>query len=257
MKHIALRARSYVNGKKAFTSTGLGDRLHGITMGWVYGQFHNTPVTIHLTKSKTIGGHGNKLDSWAEVISLFPVGAVQTATHDYEPTSEHNWLQYLKNKGIDADIHCYKDHLKDHIKEDFPIDISTYFKNIPMLNAEPQDIELPKRFITVQWDSNANSRTLLPATRKKVLAKYKQEYDCESITVGGKAHDKRFKRLKYIAYAMSKAQYHVGVDSAFLHMAPLYMPWNRVHMYNETKKIWSHHMLRAIDNGAPINLYLD
>jgi len=249
VKHIALRSRSMFSSRK-FTSCGLGDRIHGITTGWVYGRAHNTPVTLHLTRSKMLH---DRPQSWDEVVSLFPKGSVQTEAHDCEPSSENDWLEYLAGKGIEADIHTYLDHINVH---DFPIDISEYFKQIPLLDAEPQSIDLPERFVTVQWDSTAPSRTLLPKTRKLVLDRYKDEYDCDAIVVGGEATDARFKRLKYAAHAISRAEYHVGVDSAYLHMAPLYMPWNRVHMYNETRKVWSHHMMRAIDNGAQINLHL-
>lgn len=250
MKHIAIRARSMFNNSNQYTAPGLGDRIHSITLGWIYGQAHNTPVTIHLTRSKM---SRDKPKSWREVVSLFPKGAVQTQAHDYEPSGENDWLRYLMDKGIEADIHTYLDHIDVN---DFPIDISGYFKQIPLLDAEPQNIDLPDRFVTVQWDSSTQSRTLLPGTRKRILDRYKDEHGCDFVVVGGEATDARFKKLKYAAYAVSKAEYHVGVDSAYLHMAPLYMPWDRVHMYNETKKVWSHHMLRAIDNGAQINIHL-
>ena len=233
-----------------YTAPGLGDRIHSITIGWAYGQAHNTPVTIHLDRKKMTR---DKPESWGEVISLFPKGAVQIEAHDCEPNNENDWLKYLMDRGIDADIHTYLDHIDVN---DFPIDISPYFKKIPLLDAEPQDIDLPDRFVTVQWDSSAQSRTLLPGTRERVLGRYKDEYGCDAVVVGGEAANPKLKRLKYAAYAMSRAEYHVGVDSAYLHMAPLYLPWGRIHMYNETRRVWSHHMMRAIDNGARINPHL-
>lgn len=251
MKHIAIRSRSiHLGGERRYTAPGLGDRIHSVTIGWVWGQAHKTPVTLHLDAKKMTR---DKPESWAEVISLFPRGAVQIKPHDYAPDNENDWLKYLMDRGIDADIHTYLDHIDTH---DFPIDISPYFKQIPQIDAEPQNIDLPDRFVTVQWDSSAQSRTLLPGTRELVLGRYRDEYGCDAVVVGGEAKNPNLKRLKYAAYAMSRAEYHVGVDSAYLHMAPLYLPWDRVHMYNETKKVWSHHMMRAIDNGAKVNLHL-
>ncbi len=43
MKHLALRARSVRNSKNPFTATGLGDRIHSLTLAWAYHKAHNTP----------------------------------------------------------------------------------------------------------------------------------------------------------------------------------------------------------------------
>ena len=254
MKHIALRARSVRKQGKAYTAPGLGDRIHGVTTGWVYSQAHNTPVTIHLTQNKTEGGQfGNKLESWAEIVKLFPEGSAQIQAHNYEPQDEKDWVEFLNNKGYaGAEIYYYKDHIGRYESVE-KIDISQYLKNIPLLTPELVDIQLPEKFITVQWDSNDAKRTISPAARKEVLAKYIKE-GYEVVVVGGEATDKDLRwSLKHIAYAMSKATFHVGVDSAFMHLAMLYFPWERIHLYNEQKGMWSHHMLRALDNGAKLN----
>ena len=254
MKHIALRARSVRNLGKPYTAPGLGDRIHGVTTGWAYSQAHNTPVTIHLTKKKMEGGQfGNKPQSWAEIVQLFPQGSVQIQAHEYEPSDEKDWVKYLNSKGYDgAEIYYYKDHIGWYESVE-KLDISQYLKKIPLLPAELVDMELPEKFITVQWDSSDSKRTIVPAARKEVLDKYiKQGYDI--VVVGGEAKNKELRwSLKHIAYAMSKAAFHVGVDSAFMHMAMLYFPYEQIHLYNEQEGMWSHHMLRSLDNGAKLN----
>ena len=60
--------------------------------------------------------------------------------------------------------------------------------------------------------------------------------------------------LKHIAYAMSKAKHHVGVDSGFFHMSQVYFSPKNIHIYTTRHpKKWSHHMQRARDNGIFIN----
>jgi hypothetical protein len=79
----------------------------------------------------------------------------------------------------------------------------------------------------------------------------------QPVVVGGEATEKHLGwSLKHIAYAMSKAAFHVGVDSGFMHLALLYVPYHRTHLYNEAGGYISHHAKRARDNGAIINLHL-
>lgn len=255
MKHIALRAKSVRNPTRPFTTPGLGDRIHSLTAAWAYHKAHNIPVTIHLTKSKQVGGmYNNKTESWKELLLLFPEGSINIAYHAYEPKDEKDWIAYLKHKGFNAEIFWYKDHPGTYESRE-KLDISHYLKNIPLLEAAPVEIKLPDKFITTQWDSSEKSRTLSQQSIDEVMAKYrKQGY--EVITVGGKSTDKNLNMsLKHIAYAMSKASLHVGVDSAFMHMAFLYQPFDRIHLYNEPAGFYSHHFRRAIDNGVSLNKY--
>ena len=255
MKHLALRAKSVRNPNKPFTTTGLGDRIHALTLAWSYHKAHKIPVTIHLTNSKQIGGQfDNKKQSWEELLALFPQGSVSIGYHDYEPASEKEWINYLKQQGIDAELFWYKDHPGPH-ESVVSLDISQYLKKIPLLNAAPVDMTLPEKFITCQWDSNDAARTLKPHLREMVIDNYKR-LGYHVVTVGGESADKNLNwSLKHIAYAMSKADMHVGVDSAFMHMAFLYLPFSAINLYNEPNGFFSHHLRRAIDNGIKINKY--
>ncbi len=254
MKHIALRARSVRDPRRAFTATGLGDRIHSVTIGWSYSKAHKTPVTLHLTKSKMIGGQfNNKPESWNEILDLLPKGHVEIQPHDYEPENEKDWIKYLNSKSIDADLMWHGDKPGPY-ETPGTLDVSPYLKNIPRLQPEPVDIELPNKFVTVQWDSNDSKRTLRPDKQQLVINQYKQQY--EIVTVGGESPNKLLNwSLKHIAYAISKADLHVGVDSAFMHLAFLYKPFNCVHLYNEQDGFFSHHFRRAIDNGIKLNKY--
>jgi len=226
----------------------------------VYGQAHDTPVTLHLTCEKWQGGQfGNKPESWAEIISLFPHGAISLQVHNYKldsGRSENGWLAHLKKVGIDAELYYYADHRGEYESVE-RLDISPYLARIPRISAEHRSVELPCRFCTVQWDSTQRGRTITPAHRDGVLARYRAD-GIEPVVVGGEAAQKNLRwSLKDIAYAMSEAEFHAGVDSAFMHMAMLYMPMDRIHLYNEPDGFYSHHALRARDNGAPFNQELN
>jgi hypothetical protein len=254
VRHIALRARC-VHTPAAYTTPGLGDRIHSAIVGWCYGQAHDTPVTLHLTDDKWHGGRfGNKSESWTEIVRLFPAGSLRLHHHSVTPETEPEWLAYLRRK-FDAVPYRYGDHPGKY-ESVAALDIAPYLKRIPLLSAEPQDMKLPARFVTVQWDASARSRTL-PAPRQEAILRGYRADGYKPVVVGGESEDYKLRwSLKYIAYAMSKAAFHAGVDSAFFHLAQLYMPWERIHLYHAPEGFRSHHALRARDNGAQINRYL-
>jgi hypothetical protein len=225
MRHIAVRATS-VQSRRPFTATGLGDRIHLCTVGWVL-----TPCTLHLTIDKMAGGQfRNKPESWREIVDLFPKGSIALQVHDTAPSCESDWLAYLRKRGIDAEPYWHGDFPGPY-ESPVALDIAPYLKRIPLLTAQAQQVSLPERFYTAQWDS----------TSAKRRAAKRPTYDEAELIVGGEAQDPYRWSLKHIAFAMSKAAFHAGVDSAFFHMAQLYMPPERIHLYGGSD---SHHALR-------------
>lgn len=229
MKHIAVPCRGAYDQARSFTATGLGDRIHAVTIAWSYSQKHG-PVTLHLTAPMMTGGEfGNKPESWAEILALLPAGHVAIQAHEVAPRSEAEWIGYLG----DAESYGYSDYQP---RKGF--DAVPYLKAIPQLTAEPQAADLPRRFCTAQWDAGGPARRV----RRQIV---------DAVIVGGESKIDCFRwSLKCIAYAMSKAYGHFGVDSAFFHLAQLFMPIDRIHLYCGEKR--SHHVLRAADNGAQI-----
>ena len=233
MKHIAVPCRGAYNADREFTAAGLGDRIHAVTIAWSYSQAHQTHVMLHVTDPMMRGGQfGNKAESWSEILALLPPGHVSLKAYPgVSPRTAADWAPI-----IGAEAYCYSDYQQRE-----GLDAVPYLRNIPLLKAEPQSIDLPERFFTTQWDASGPARRMPRNTAG---------YDGVAITVGGEGDVFRWE-LKWIAYAMSKAYAHVGVDSAFFHLAQLYMPMSRIHLHCGEKR--SHHVLRAIDNGARIN----
>ena len=242
MRHIATRARSVRNPNRPFTCTGLGDRIHQLTCAWVLAQ--DELVTLHVTGDQMTGGQfDNKPESWQEILALFPGGIVFQA-HPNKGLDNATWTRLTG-----AEIWHYSDFPGAH-EEKTGLDMAPLLREIPRLWAMPQDVELPDRFCTVQFDSNDRQRTVDLDRRQQILAACERE-EITPVVIGGEAVDNRLRwSLKHIAYALSRAEFHAGADSAFFHMAQLYMPMSRIYLYIRDGGFLSHHALRAIANGA-------
>lgn len=231
MNHVAARMTS-IDGSRPFTTSGLGDRIHHCTVAWCLGP----PVTLHLAPQHMQGGQfGNKPESWREIAALFPPGSI-TIQVDAKPGP---WPTFR-----------YGDH---PAPTDTPeaLDATPLLRSIPLLEAEPQDIDLPGRFCTVQWDANGPSRTIPPEQRRAITERLRSD-GLEVVTVGGDAKGPLRWSLRAIAWAVSRSEGHVGADSAFMHLALLYKPYPSVQVH--TQRL-THHTRRLRANGAQVTLW--
>jgi len=252
--HIAARVSSSNEKKTAYTASGLGDRIHLLTLAWAYSNANSKPVLLHISSN---GMNAEKQNSFFEILQLFPKGSINFVVHDYIGIDEICWLRYLEKKGINAKLFYYGDHLGRYEKK-LGFDATPYLREFPKLK-EPHDIKsklrLPKRYITVQWDSTAQTRTLKPNLRNAIEDSYRQ-LGYVPITLGGMSTSySKKKPLSHAAYAMSKAQLHIGVDSGFMHLAFLYLDFSKIHIYADANGFWAHHLFRAYENGCVQNLY--
>jgi hypothetical protein len=219
-----------MDGLRPFTAAGLGDRIHHCTVAWCLGP----PVTLHLAEQHLRGGQfGNKPESWREIVELFPAGAITLGT----------------DRSL-GPLFRYGDY---PMPTDGPemVDAEPLLRRIPLLTPEPQAIDLPDRFVTVQWDANGPSRTA-PGEQRRVIAEQLRSEGLATVTVGGEADDLMRWSLKHVAWAMSRAAGHVGADSAFMHLAMLYMPAERIQIH--TRKL-THHTRRLRANGGQVTVW--
>ena len=236
MIHFALPSRS-VHSDKPYTTPGLGDRIHSATLAWCYSQ--GDPITLHVTGEQYSGGQfGNKPESWAEISGLFPNLTIEA--HRLTGLSNAEWYRHTQ-----ARPYWYGD-FPGQYEQKQDLDISVYLKDIPRLTPKRRAIELPAEYITVQWDTSAG-RTIPNPKR------IEDKYGLPVITIGGQAHDHNLRwSLQHIAYTLSRAHAHVGADSGFMHLAMLYLPMEQIHIYTRSQ---SHHVKRAVANGAKLNPY--
>lgn len=262
MKHLALRSRSIrpradaPNGRP-YTTPGLGDRIQSVLCAYQYGKANNTPVTLHITDDKWSVARGVKSDvkkhSWREIIALFPKDSVILMPHAIEDLAEPDWIDYLKQKGYDATSWWYKDTQFMHGRLDVPteVEMSQYLKTPTLLEAPDVDIKLPDKYITAQWDSTDQGRSFSPLVIENVHNHYRSK-GFEIVIVGGDANDPKLKGpgvLNYVAKAMAGSGGHIGADSGFFHLAWLYHPFERIHVYCRAAGSQSQHVYRGIQNG--------
>ena len=237
-----------------YTTPGLGDMTHTVLIGYLYTVKNNTPVTLHLTEDKW---NRDKPETYQALLELLPPGKVFIKVHPVQNISDFDFIKYIAEQGDTAELYCYMDvrHQYDTVQ---PIDISEYFKIYPCLRPLPvfNDLNLPAKFVTSQWDSTAEKRRLSP-NQVDSIKQYYRNQGYEIITVGGEADNPLLKRsLKHIGYTMAHADYHIGVDSGYMHFAQLYFKPDQIHIYvDDDCHKWSHHLTRAKNNGCPINYY--
>ena len=84
----------------------------------------------------------------------------------------------------------------------------------------------------MQWDAMGYYKRCTENEIKNITEFY-ENIGYKTIIVGGKAKTDILRNdLHKIAYIMSKASLHVGVDSGFMHLAKIVMPSNKIHIYN-------------------------
>ena len=251
MKHIALRSKSIRSGDRPYTTPGIGDRIQSVLCAYQYGKAHNTPVTIHITDDKWSVAGGVKSDkkkkSWSEILTLFPKDSVQIKNWPIENVPEKDWIGYLKENNIDAEIYYFEDTIHMHPNETVvPLEMSQYLRKPALLKPIIENYWLPDQFITVQWDSTDPGRTLSPMLQQKIEDKYQGAV----LHVGGNGKGRFKDSLAHIGHAMYYADFHVGCDSGMFHLATLYKKHEDIHLYSKVGGYKSHHLVRAINNGS-------
>ncbi len=108
---------------------------------------------------------------------------------------------------------------------------SSKVETIPLKsNIETRAIDLPKKFVTAQWDAKQIYRTVDKYDKDRIPRIEKHYIDAghEVIRVGGEG---KYKGLRDIIYVMSKASLHIGAGSGMMHIAKFLMPTENLHYY--------------------------
>lgn len=219
-----------------YTCAGFGDRVHSCMIAYLYGKAHmDEPVTLHVTDAMM--NRPDKVQSWHDILELFPAGSVQLS---HEPH---------------AQTYYYGDTLGMHPYDKAEgIDIAPYLKVAPMLKPIDcsADIKLPtKPYATMQWDAGGkpwSKKRLNPDQQARVIRRYRDE-GLALVTVGREATNPLLSTSpKHVGYLMAHAELHIGVDSGPMHLASLYMIPQQLHIY--PARAMSHHVVRWLANGA-------
>ena len=235
MQHLVLETN--------IKGVGLGDRIDYLcTANMLAQQANDDFVTIHkrYTPNPT---QKQEFICWDELSSLFkPRHMILEMSDNF-----HSNLKFLNypRYNIGSKNDDYQNLLSS--LGDFPkIKVKDYSKEMP---------PLPKKFITMQWDAGQQRRRCSEDEIQRIVDFYK-DLGYEIIGVGGQASNPILRNdLHKIAYIMSKADLHVGVDSGFMHLAKIVMPSNKIHIYtsNFTHQFVSTQLQNVLNAGAILN----
>ncbi len=257
MKHIVQRYWSVLIPDMPYSCPGFGDIVHSCLLTYLYGQAHGEPATLHIASHQY---NRDKPEIWAEVQRLFPDNTVHVQHHStkHKTYTDLEFMQLVQNKYPEAVLHYYKKYpgkLQQVLKPSFYVD--EYMANYAQLPGKiPENpVTLPARFATWQVDAGSKGRHLLPEQLDQIRQKF-ANLGCEIVTVGGEAEDPRLRTAAHAGYAMSRAAYHIGVDSGYMHLAQLYFKPEDIYLYtNKDPGKWLHHLNMARDHGCRINDY--
>ena len=229
-----------------FRGIALGDRIDWLcTANMMALRENDSHVLIH--KEKEFVG-------WEEISSLFkPIEMTLKLSSSLNNLNYINYYRY----NISQENKEYQDLLSFH--KDFPKikvkDYSEYFH------------DLPEKFVTMQWDagrpnlnsirSNAKFGNRRCSTDEIIrIINFYNNLGYTVVGVGGQAENDILRNdLHKIAYIMSKAALHIGVDSGFMHLAKIVMPSNKIHIYtsNYMHTDTSIHLKNVLKAGAVLN----
>jgi len=237
MQHLVLETN--------IKGVGLGDRIDYLcTANMLAQQADDDFITIYkrYTPNPT---QKQEFICWDELSSLFkPRHMILEMSDNFN--SNLKFLNYPR-----YDIKSEKYHNLLTSLGDFPkIKVKDYSKDLP---------PLPEKFVTMQWDAGQQRRRCSEDEIQRIVDFYK-DLGYEIIGVGGQASNTMLKNdLHKIAYIMSKADLHVGVDSGFMHLAKIVMPSNKIHIYtsNYMHINTSIHLKNVLKAGAVLNYSRD
>lgn len=257
MKHVVQRYWSTRIPNLMYSCPGFGDIVHSCLLTYLYGQAHGQPATLHIASHQY---NRDKPATWAEVIGLFPPGTVFLQPHKTGNMTDQEFLDLVLAQAPNAELHYYKKYpgkLQAPIAPSFWVDDYLVAEKFPCLSAiNPSDsIQLPDNFATMQMDATSIQRRPAQPQIDQLYKKF-ADLGCEIVIVGGEATDPALRRAPGAGYAMSRARYHIGVDSGYLHLAQLYFRPENIYLYtNRDEGKWEHHLKMARDNGCHINEY--
>ena len=237
MQHLVLETN--------IKGVGLGDRIDYLcTANMLAQQADDDFITIHkrYTPNPT---QKQEFICWDELSSLFkPRHMILEMSDNF-----YSNLKFLNYPRYDIKSEKYHNLLTS--LGDFPkIKVKDYSKDLP---------PLPEKFVTMQWDAGQQRRRCSEDEIQRIVDFYK-DLGYEIIGVGGQASNPILRNdLHKIAYIMSKAALHIGVDSGFMHLAKIVMPSNKIHIYtsNYMHISTSIHLKNVLKAGAVLNYSRD
>ena len=92
------------------------------------------------------------------------------------------------------------------------------------------NIDLPKKYVTAQWDAAQLYRRVDRWDSKRIdnIENWYKNKGYEVIRIGGEGD---YGNLEDFIPIISKAEYHIGADSGMAHVAKMLLPTQNIHLY--------------------------
>lgn len=190
-------------------------------------------------------------------MSLLPEGKMFLQVHEDNFATDGEFIRHVNEDYPDAVLHYYASYPGkfQKLQEPFVYIDNDYLANWNTIQANPTNITLPKKFVTAQFDSQSKKRSMSTEQKTNIINKWKNK-GYEVIVIGGEASEEFQTNDANVAYALHKADYHIGVDSGMMHFARLYKKPEQIYMYaNGPETKWSHHLKFFKKCGVKINEY--
>lgn len=258
MINIAVNCLSRRN-KLPYKSPNLGDNIHYANFAYQLHKKTGEKVILHFGIEK------KSERRWPEIISLFPENSIGYKFYKKGNMSDNNWVDWLANEAAVENplIFAYRNPLTNEvhkIKHDLVFDDYLSLNSLlPAFEECAADFKKPEKYIIVQWDATWVKRRLEESQIEEIENYYKERgYDI--VPVGGLSELTCLKEsLKHIGYAISNADYYVGINSGMWHMAQLYLPYQRISCHTQSRHVNAKddHVNRFINWGGKYNEYFD
>jgi ADP-heptose:LPS heptosyltransferase len=220
-----------------------------MTIAWCLSNKFKQTVTLHLHQLQSIE---RKRNSFLEILQLFPQGHIQLQFHNLEPSSDFEFENFIRDSGINVRRIFYGD-FPGWNENLIGIDVSPLLRRVPLLSFSTETRK--RKLLTSQWDTTGDKRRFKAEEVEEIISKYKSQ-GYEVVTVGGQSQQEKYRNsLLEIAELMAEAEFHIGVDSGFMHFAQLFLPPSKIHIYSKSGNFWSHHLFRGLKNGMKLNVH--
>ena len=244
--------------RKPYKCPNLGDNIHLANLAYQVHKEKGEKVKLHFGVEKT------SENRWPEIVKLFPDNSISYIFYHNGRMADDEWVKWLDNAAAvkDPQIFAYRNNETEEVTVAHNIVMDDYLSNAAMLPAFEEcaeEFEKPEKYVVVQWDAEWEKRRL-PESQVQAIENHYKERGYEIVTVGGQAEVTCLREsLKHIGYAISNADYFVGLNSGMWHMAQLYLPYERISCWVQPQHVNAKddHVKRFIKWGGKFNEYFD
>lgn len=244
--------------RKPYKCPHLGDNIHLANLAYQVHKEKGEKVKLHFGVEKT------SENRWKHILQMFPEGSIDKQFYQRGHMDDDEWVKWLQESAAvkDPQIFAYRDPESGAVGVAHDIVVDDAMSKpalLPAIEHCAEDYIKPEKYVVVQWDAQWIKRRL-PEEQVSEIESYYKERGYKIVKVGGDADITCLREsLKHIGYAISNADYFVGLNSGMWHMAQLYLPYERISCWVQPQHVNAKddHVKRFIKWGGKFNEFFD